>query len=174
MDFLSALNPVKAVYHAILSSLLGPFVEDFTKRDFDVSIYSGKLGYLMAVNSARANPAATPSGRARFSNLKLKADALAGLRLPIAVSEGVLESLVLSVPYTREVLFQLLFRSNDVRTIQMEPIELRLRHIRVVVKPLESLDFSPVNAAQASVARSRDGAGVQSAPHSPCRSLPRQ
>jgi len=45
MDFLSALNPVKAVYHAILSSLLGPFVEDFTKRDFDVSIYSGKLGY---------------------------------------------------------------------------------------------------------------------------------
>lgn len=126
--FLAAINPVKAVYHAILSSLLGAFVEDFTRRDFDVSIMSG---------------------RARFSNLKLKADALAGLQLPIAVSEGVLESLVLVVPYTREVLFQLLFRGgDDVRAIQMEPIELRLKRIRVVVKPLESLDVLPANAAQ--------------------------
>ena len=41
--FINAINPVKAVYHAILSSLLGQFVEDFTRQDFDVSIMSGEF-----------------------------------------------------------------------------------------------------------------------------------
>lgn len=53
-----------------------------------------------------------------------------------------------SLTDTREVLFQLLFRGDDMHAIQMEPIELRLERIRVVVKPLESLESSLLHSSQ--------------------------
>jgi hypothetical protein len=77
--------------------------------------------------------------------LTLKADALAGLNLPIAVAEGVLEELTFKVPYTLAILTKLI-GGGDLSAIQMKPIELKLSRVRVVVKPLESLEAATVDA----------------------------
>jgi hypothetical protein len=50
---------------------------------------------------------ACPAPQAKFANLRLKKDALEALALPIAISEGVVESLTLSIPWTPSLLYQL-------------------------------------------------------------------
>ena len=118
--FLSFIaSPLKAAYHAVLSKLLAPYVEDFNRSDFDISLVSGK---------------------ARFSNLKLRRDIFADLQLPIAVREGVVESLTLSVPWTASLVYRLYY-GEDVSSISMDPIELVVDTVRVNIAPLESMEF---------------------------------
>jgi hypothetical protein len=66
-------------------------------------------------------------GRAEVVNLEIRPDALDAFRLPIAVTEGVIGHLRIDVPWV-----------GDIGT---KPVNLELRDVRIVVKPLAAFDM---------------------------------
>jgi hypothetical protein len=110
--------PVRLLYCLIANRVLGSYVKELGPDDLKVNL---------------------TAGTAEAINLTLKEDALTSLHLPVAITEGVIENLTLSIPYTLSILTKLL-GGGDVSTIQMQPIQLTLHRVRVVIKPLESLE----------------------------------
>ncbi len=113
MDYL-----IRLLYCLVANRVLGSYVKELGPEDLKVNL---------------------TAGTAEARNLTLQDDALAGLQLPIAVAEGVIEELNLHVPYTLSILTKLL-GGGDLSAIQMEPIKLTLKRVRVILKPLESLE----------------------------------
>ena len=117
-------NPVKAAYHAVLHSVLSPFVKDFSRDDFEINI---------------------SAGRAEFTRLLLKHDALDALRLPIEITEGVVERITLIIPWSISLLYRL-YAGEDVERTEA-PIILSLEGVRVVVRLREQLESAGDAAA---------------------------
>lgn len=119
-----ATNPLKFFVHTLLAGALEPFVV-LTWDNFQLQVLEGVV---------------------RFTNVKLRQDALSSLKIPLAVSDGVIGSMSVQIPWTTTALAQFL-QGVDADEINMGPIQLNIDDVRFSVKPLESIDFE-INAKQ--------------------------
>ena len=111
-----------SIIEFVLKSVIGSYVEEINKEKFEFQIWNGV---------------------AELRDLEIKREALDALRLPIAVSKGVLGHLKIVVPWDdlQVLCIQCCFLLNYNFIAQNSAVVLEISDICLVAKPLSSFKF---------------------------------